>query len=122
MANERLSLRIPPAVLQQVPTWLRELYAQLMSLSGRLLFGFMDGTVTLTVSAASTVKTEPRIGSTDRVLLIPTTENAKLEMEGKLVADSAGAWVSTVANGSFTISHANHAAADRTFAYVIFRV
>lgn len=67
------------------------------------------GNVTLTASATSTVVADARIKSSMVVFLSPRTANA------------AGAWgttyISAVADGSFTITHANAATLDRDFWY-----
>lgn len=70
------------------------------------------GTVTLTVSAATTVTTATNCGSGSVVVLSPKTANAATEL------GNGTAYISTVANGSFTITHANNAQADRTFGWV----
>ena len=65
------------------------------------------GTVTLTVSATTTVVTAPKIVSTSSAIsLMPKTANAAAAIATTYI---------TTANGSFTITHANTATADRTF-------
>ena len=65
------------------------------------------GTVTLTVSATTTVVVAPKIvGSGSSIHLMPTTANAAAALATTYIA---------AANGSFTITHANAATADRTF-------
>lgn len=68
------------------------------------------GTLTLTANAASTVVTSVTCGSGSVILLMPTTANA--------AAALATTYIATVANGSFTVTHANNAQADKTFKYV----
>lgn len=70
------------------------------------------GTVTLTASAVSTTVTAINCGSGSVVLLSPTTAHAAAELA------AGGCYISTVANKSFTITHANNSQNDRTFGYV----
>lgn len=70
------------------------------------------GTVTLTASAASTAVTAPNCGTGSVPILVPTTANASAETGNGTI------YVSAVANGSFTITHANNAQTDRTFLWV----
>lgn len=74
------------------------------------------GTVTLTLNAATTTVTPTftgivAVGSTP--ILTPTTANAAAEVGNGTM------YVSAVANGSFTITHANSATAGRTFLYAL---
>lgn len=74
------------------------------------------GTVTLTVSAATTVVTPTQSGMIapgSTVLLTPTTANAATEVGNGTM------YVSTVAKDTFTITHANSATTGRTFLYAI---
>ena len=68
------------------------------------------GQVTLTANAASTVVTALNIGSGSRPQLTPKTANA--------AAALATTYVATVTVGSFTITHANNAQADKTFHWI----
>jgi hypothetical protein len=70
------------------------------------------GTVTLAASAASTAVSAPNCAPTAQVFLFPRTAHAGAELA------AGGCFVSAVGSGSFTITHANNAQADRTFAYV----
>ncbi len=70
------------------------------------------GTVTLVANAASTVVTAKNCGAGSVVLLSPLTAHAAAELGNGTV------YVSAVANGAFTLSHANNAQTDRTFGYV----
>lgn len=72
------------------------------------------GAVTLATSAASTVVTDPRIGSTTLVLLMPQTAHAAAEL-ATLYIDPADYITQT----SFKIHHANNSQADRTFGYAL---
>jgi hypothetical protein len=70
------------------------------------------GTVTLAANAASTVVTAVNCAAASQVFLFPKTAHAAAEL-------AAGTcYVSAVANGSFTVTHANNTQTDRTFAYV----
>ncbi len=70
------------------------------------------GTVTLVANAASTVVTAKNCGAGSVVLLSPLTAHAAAELGNGTI------YVSAVANGAFTLSHANNAQTDRTFGYV----
>ncbi len=75
------------------------------------------GSVTLTANSATTVVTEApnRVGEETFISFMPTTANAATEFGAGTI------YVSTrsVANNTFTITHANNAQADRTFYYVL---
>jgi hypothetical protein len=65
------------------------------------------GTVTLTPGATTTVVSAPfNVSARSRVGMSPTTANAAAALTTTF-------WVA--GNGSFTITHANNAQADRTF-------
>ena len=70
------------------------------------------GTVTLTASVATTTVTAINCGLGSRVFLMPTTANASAEFGNGTIR------ISAVANGSFTITHANNAQTDRTLFWV----
>jgi hypothetical protein len=70
------------------------------------------GSATLAAGASSTTVTAPNCAQSSQVLLFPKTAHAAAELA------AGGCYVSAVANGSFTIAHANNAQSDRTFAYV----
>jgi hypothetical protein len=70
------------------------------------------GTVTLTANAGSTVVTAINCGAGSRVFLMPTTANA--------AAIVAATYVSSVGQGTFTITHTNNANADKTFFWAAF--
>lgn len=72
------------------------------------------GMLTLTPSASSTVVTAPNCGSGSTVLLTPKTANAAAEIGNGTL------YIATVANGSFTVTHANNALADRSFMWAAF--
>jgi hypothetical protein len=68
------------------------------------------GTVTLTANAATTAVTAINCGLGSKVFLFPTTANA--------AAIVAATYVSSVGQGTFTITHTNNANADKTFFWV----
>jgi hypothetical protein len=70
------------------------------------------GSLTLAASAASTTVAAPNCAAAAQVFLFPKTAHAAAELAG------GTCYVSAIANGSFTVTHANNAQADRTFAYV----
>lgn len=67
------------------------------------------GTVTLTPNAASTTVSAPNCATGCGVFTEPTTASAATEKGNGTM------YVSAVVNGSFTITHANSAVADRSF-------
>lgn len=69
-----------------------------------------SGTFTLTAGATSTVVTNERCSTDSKVLFSPTTSNA---------AGAVATTYVTVANGSFTVTHANAGTTDRAFSYDI---
>src|SRR5215510_7223445 len=72
------------------------------------------GTFTLAAGAASTVVTAPTCGAGSSVLVFPKTANAAAELGNGTM------YIGAVANGSFTVTHANNAQTDRTFMYAAF--
>lgn len=71
------------------------------------------GTVTLSTGAASTVVADKNCATASTPILTPVSANAAAELGNGTM------YVSAVANGSFTITHANSATAGRTFRYAI---
>jgi hypothetical protein len=71
------------------------------------------GTVTLKPSAAITVVNDNNCAAGSTPLLTPTTANAAAEIGNGTL------YVSAVANGSFTITHANSGTMGRTFLYAL---
>jgi hypothetical protein len=69
------------------------------------------GTFTLTASATSTTVTAANCGAGSTVLLTPTSAHAATEIGNGTI------YVSSVANGSFTVTHASNSQPDRTFLY-----
>lgn len=70
------------------------------------------GTVTLASSGATTTVTDKNCAAGSTPILTPTTANAATE------AGNGTMYVSAVANGSFTITHAA-GVASRTFRYAL---
>lgn len=79
----------------------------------RLLQGKLNAvtTLTLTANAASTTLTDKRIGGATFIDFMPTTANA--------AAARASIWISARGTGTATITHANDANADKTFAVLL---
>jgi hypothetical protein len=71
------------------------------------------GTVTLAVGVATTVVTDKNCAAGSTPLLTPVTATAATELGNGTL------YVSAVANGSFTLTHANSAIAGRTFLYAL---
>ena len=71
------------------------------------------GTVTLAAGSATTVVTDKNCAAGSTPLLTPASANAAAEV------GNGTTYVSAVANGSFTITHANNVTAGRTFLYAI---
>ena len=71
------------------------------------------GSVTLTANQATSTLTDIRIGPNSVILFMATTANAAAEV------GAGGMYVSARTGGSATITHANNAQADRTFAYAV---
>ena len=72
------------------------------------------GSVTLTINVTSTTVPAINCGSGSTVLLFPATANASAEFGNGTIHVKT----TDVFNGSFKITHANNANADRTFLYV----
>jgi hypothetical protein len=71
------------------------------------------GSVTLTTGAATTAVTDRNCAAGTVPVLVPTTANAAAEIGNGTM------YISAVANGSFTITHANSATTGRTFLYAL---
>lgn len=71
------------------------------------------GTVTLTVDEATTTVADVNCSVDSVPILVPTTANAVAELGNGTI------YISAVANGSFTITHANSATTGRTFKYAL---
>ena len=71
------------------------------------------GTVTLTANAATTTVTNVNCSSESGVWFTAKTANAAAEIGNGTM------YLSAVANGSFTVTHANNAQTDRIFYYGI---
>jgi hypothetical protein len=70
------------------------------------------GSFTLTANAATTIVTAPNCGAGCTISVQPTTANAAAEIGNGTM------YIGAVNNGSFVVTHANNAQADRTFLYV----
>jgi hypothetical protein len=70
------------------------------------------GSVTLVTNAATTTVIAGNCGAGSVVLLSPLTVHAAAEIGNGTI------FVSAVANGSFTLTHANNAQTDRVFGFV----
>jgi hypothetical protein len=71
------------------------------------------GTATLATGSATTVVSDKNCAAGSTPLFTPTTANAATEVGNGTM------FVSAVANGSFTITHANSSTTGRTFLYVL---
>ncbi len=71
------------------------------------------GSVTLATGSATTAVSTPNCAPGSTPILTPATANAAAELGNGTM------YVSAVANGSFTVTHANSATAGRTFLYAI---
>ena len=100
------SRKLPAGGLQS-PPWL------VASAINGALDGYIENitTVTLTPSATTTTFANARLGVNSMLLFSPRTANAA----GAL----SSLYVSAKADGSFTLTHANTAAVDKTFDVVI---
>jgi hypothetical protein len=70
------------------------------------------GDVTLRANQATTVVTFPNCSSDARVFLFPQTANAAAALATTFILKA------NILRGSFTISHANNAQADKTFSFL----
>lgn len=68
-----------------------------------------SGSVTLTANTTTTGVTAPNCAAGSSVFLTPTTAHGSVEFGNGTI------YVSAVANGSFTITHANSAQTDRSY-------
>jgi len=71
------------------------------------------GIVTLVTGSATTVVADKNCAAASTPLLTPTTANAATEIGNGTM------FVSSIVNGSFTITHANSTTSGRTFLYAI---
>lgn len=72
------------------------------------------GSVTLTANQATTAVTARNCGPDSKIYLTPTTANAAAEIGAGTL------YVSAVAAGTFTLTHANNAQTDRTYLWGAF--
>ena len=108
-----------PDPVERAP--LRDLLGQLIEwqrLSVEVVNGMMTGkhnatgTITLTANQATTTITDPRIGVDTKIILHPTTANAKAE----------GTPWQTVPNATAdqaVLNHVNSAQVDRTYGFIL---
>lgn len=71
------------------------------------------GSVTLATGTSSTIVSTPNCAAGSVPILVPASANAAGELGNGTL------YVSAVANGSFTITHANSATTERTFLFAI---
>jgi hypothetical protein len=71
------------------------------------------GAVTLATGSATTLVADKNCAAGSTPLFTPTTANAATELGNGTM------FISAVANGSFTITHANSATTGRTFLYAL---
>ena len=71
------------------------------------------GSKTLTTGSATTIVIDKNCAAGSVPILVPTTANVATELGNGTL------YISAVANGSFTITHANSATANRTFLYAL---
>jgi len=86
---------------------------QIATIANELLRGRANnvGEVTLDANVTTTTLSDIRIKQTMTAVLIPRTANAAAAM--------TNVYISSVADGSITLTHANTATTDRTFDYVL---
>lgn len=87
--------------------------SQIATTTNELLKGRANnvGEITLTPSVTTTTIEDTRIKQTMTAVLIPRTANAAAAM--------TNVYISAVADGSITLTHANTATIDRTFDYLL---
>lgn len=71
------------------------------------------GTFTCAAGQTSTAVTSPVVSADDAIFLMPKTANAAAEIAAGTL------YVSSVAAGTFTVTHANAGSTDRTFRYLV---
>lgn len=87
---------------------------QIIQTINQLILGNLNntGTVTLTASAATTTVSNSRVSANSYIDFMPTSANAAAELAAGTM------YVSSRNKGEFTITHANNAQTDRSFAYI----
>ena len=99
----------PPRNWSDLNEWCRKL--------AEAVIGIMDGkinatgSVTLTVSSATTTLSDRRIGANSVLLFMAATSNA--------AAARSGLYVTARDDGSATLNHASNAQTDKTFGYAV---
>ena len=104
-----------PESMQDLKEWCRKIA---VALNGAMQGKTNNtGSVTLTANAGTTTLTEVhgRVGQNTQIFFFPTTANAATEFGAGTLYASAR----SVANNTFTLTHANNAQTDRTFGYVL---
>jgi CDP-diacylglycerol pyrophosphatase len=96
---------------QALPAYGANTNRQLAERVNQVVKGRTDnyGTFTLTPSTTTTTVNDPNVSENSTVNFMPTTANA--------AGAIATTYIGTIANGSFTVTHANNAQVDRTFRY-----
>lgn len=104
-----MAFALPGLNLNDVPLAIRRLLEAVNALaSGR---SNAVGSVTLTASDTTTTVADRKAGMDSVIALMPTTSNA--------AAAVGTTYVSSRGIGTFTLTHANNAQTDKTFAYLI---
>lgn len=104
LPRPQLTKQLSEAAGYEFTGWLSRLWSSVADTSN---------TVTLAVSAATTVVSDQRVREQSAVFFTPTTSNAAAEIGNGTM------YVSSKGSKTFTITHANNAQADRTFDYVV---
>lgn len=107
----------PPSPGNESPAALFRHGQQVATAVGLAMQGKLNatGTLTLTANAATTALNDARLTVGSVVLFDPTTANAAAE----LAAGTMYVLTANRNNRTWTVTHANAASTDRTFAYVI---
>lgn len=105
-----MSYQLVPTYLTDKQEWLRKLTEVVNSLRDGKINSV--GSVTLTANDTTTTVADSRAGGDSKIVFTATTSNA--------AGAVGGMYVSAKAKGSFTITHANTAATDKDFDYVLF--
>lgn len=71
------------------------------------------GEVTLNANSSTTTVTDSRVGPKSAIILCPLTQNASSEVSG------GPFYISSRGKQTFTITHRNTAAVDKTFTYAV---
>lgn len=98
--------RLPPAggTPREVAEAINNVFAGRIGLAGEF---------TLNAGVTSTTIIDNRVTTNSHISYSPNTANASAEIGAGTI------YISTYANGSFTVTHANSAQTDRTFRYTV---